>query len=256
MKINQTKCKWCVNVVCDDDSISCHRCEKKYHWICTSLSDYEIKLHRKNPYKPWRCEYCRENFCKHCDRSFATDLESICCDKCSFWYHFDCSNLSEIQFKQLSDNPDLPWTCSPCKRILCVNCNSSTHNKPRITCCLCHKLYHNVCVGLPKSLKQSDWLCNSCRPSVFPFHRVDHKTLLKLSCNSDRYSLENLSILASHMSRCCSVCTTALSRSNPGIPCFSCNSKVHVKCSKINDAKNYNEYNISLANEVTYIYIQ
>ena len=40
------------------------------------------------------------------------------------------------------------------------------------------------------------------------------------------------------MSRSCSVSTVALSCSNPGIPCFSCKSKVHVKCSKINDAKN------------------
>ncbi len=37
------------------------------------------------------------------------------------------------------------------------------------------------------------------------------------------------------MSRKCSVCSKVLSKSNPGIPCFCCNSKIHVKCSKLSD---------------------
>ena len=53
-----------------------------------------------------------------------------------------------------------------------------------------------------------------------------------------KYSLDSLTLMSSNMSRNCSVCTTVLSRSNPGIPCFNCNSKVHVKCSNIKDAKN------------------
>ena len=39
------------------------------------------------------------------------------------------------------------------------------------------------------------------------------------------------------MSRKCSVCTLSLSRTNPGIPCFSCKCKVHTKCSKISNPK-------------------
>ena len=142
--------------------------------------------------------------------------------------------MSDSKLRQICDNSDIPWTCPPCKRKLCVNCNSCTHNKPKTSCFLCD----NVCVGLPKAFKQTDWLCKTCRPSVFPFHNVDHKSLIKVTNNPGKYSLENLSVIASDMSRNCSVCAVALSRSNPGIPCFSCNCKVHVKCSKINDAKN------------------
>ena len=126
----------------------------------------------------------------------------------------------------------------PCKRKLCVSCNLSTHNKPKTSCCLCGNLYHNVCVGLSKSKTQINWLCKSCRPNVFPFHNVDYKNLMKM-CNSHaKFSLENMSALAPDMSRTCSVCVKVLSKSNQGIPCHSCNSKVHVKCSKVSDPKN------------------
>ncbi len=56
------------------------------------------------------------------------------------------------------------------------------------------------------------------------------------SCN--KYSLHNLTLLSTNLSRKCSVCLKVLSKSNPGIPCFCCNSKIHVKCSKLNDPKN------------------
>ena len=53
----------------------------------------------------------------------------------------------------------------------------------------------------------------------------------------DKFSLENLDSTAAYMSRSCSVCCKTLSKSNPGIPCFSCGSKIHTKCSNINDPK-------------------
>merc|ERR1739848_915545 len=40
------------------------------------------------------------------------------------------------------------------------------------------------------------------------------------------------------MSRECPICLKKLSKSNPGIPCFCCKSKTHVKCSKIIDPSN------------------
>ena len=190
--ISKTKCYTCANVACEEDSKSCEKCNKKFHWKCSKLSDYEIKLHRKNPYKPWRCDHCRDKYCKHCNKTFSnSNYDSICCDKCSFWYHFQCSQLRDSQFRQICDNSDLPWKCPPCKRKLCVNCNSSTHNKPKISCLLCDKLYHNVCAGLPKAFKQTDWLCKSCRPSVFPFHNVDHKSLIKIAIYGHSF-FENL----------------------------------------------------------------
>ena len=195
-------------------------------------------MHRKNPYKPWRCNPCVDNYCKLCDKDFSTNYDSICCDYCSYWFHFLCSGLDTLEFENYS-NPDIRWKCQSCKQKLCVSCNLSTHNKPKTLCCLCGNLYHNVCIGLPKSKNTNiDWFCSSCRPAVFPFHNVDHKNLVKLSTYVNKFSLENMSLLAGNMSRTCSICATVLSKSNPGIPCNSCNSKIHVKCSKLRDPKN------------------
>ena len=47
-----------------------------------------------------------------------------------------------------------------------------------------------------------------------------------------------MSAIALDMSRTCSVCLKGLSKSNQGIPCHGCSSKVHVKCSKVSDPKN------------------
>ncbi len=230
-------CKQCTTAVYDDDPLSCQKCKKVSHFTCTRLSDYEIKLYKKNPYKPWRCATCVDKYCFHCNKT-TDNLDSICCDKCSFWFHQDCSNLEMHEFELFCNTPEKSWTCPPCKQKLCVRCNISTHNKSKTSCCLCKNLYHNVCAGLKSKNHVSDWLCGICRPSVFPFHNVDYKTLIKLSTSCDKYSLQNLTLLATEMSRKCSVCTKVLSKSNPGIPCFCCNSKVHVKCSKLIDPKN------------------
>ena len=237
---SKQRCKECAGAASDDDYISCHKCKKRCHWCCSGLSNYDIKLHKNNPYKPWWCGPCIDKYCFQCNRTFKTDnQDSICCDRCSFWFHSDCSQLSVDEFNHLCSNPSQNWTCIPCKKKICVRCKISTHNKPKISCCLCKNLYHNVCVGLSKSTgDKEDWLCTSCRPSVFPFHNLDLKNLHKLYTNNDKFLLESLNLLACDMSRECTICEKKLSKSNLGIPCFCCKSKIHVKCSKINDPKN------------------
>lgn len=74
-----SKCKKCTAAACEGDYITCEKCTKYYHWKCTDLTDFVIKLHKKNPYKPWRCDSCRDTYCKDCNKTFPeTNLESIC----------------------------------------------------------------------------------------------------------------------------------------------------------------------------------
>ena len=61
---------------------------------------------------------------------------------------------------------------------------------------------------------------------------------MKMSNYHNKFSLENMSATAFDMSRTCSVCLKALSKSNQGIPCYGCNTKVHVKCSKVSNPNN------------------
>ena len=136
-KISHNKCKGCTNAATDENSICCQKCNKLYHWGCSDLAIYNIKLHKKNPYKPWRCNSCIEKYCIRCNKTFSQNYDSICCDYCSYWHHYQCSGLSENDFQNLCDNPNSRWKCQSCTQKLCVSCNLGTHNKSKTKCCSC-----------------------------------------------------------------------------------------------------------------------
>ena len=92
--------------------ISCNKCKKCFHWNCTDLNDHEIKLHKNNPYKPWRCKICVEKYCKKCNKTFPiSNYTSINCGKCQFWYHLSCSGLDISKIDYLHNDPDSKWIC-------------------------------------------------------------------------------------------------------------------------------------------------
>ena len=161
-------CPECVTVT-KNNSVSCKSCKRSFHWECTGLKSFEIKRHKDNPYKPWICTHYKENSCFECNLGFPnSNKESICCDVCQHWYHLECSNLSEDDFLQFCDLPNLFWSCPSCKKKTCGQCNLSTYNKQKVNCIVCKDSFHYVCAGIPKtnsSTKMFDtenWICNSC----------------------------------------------------------------------------------------------
>ena len=104
----------------DNNDLKCDKCKKSYHWACTHLDKYVIKLHKQNPYKTWRCPSCVNNFCLNCDEIFPDNYqESIECVKCKHWYHFHCSNLTVDEFFNFLPEDSEDWICKKCiNRIL------------------------------------------------------------------------------------------------------------------------------------------
>ena len=230
----------------ENDSLACEKCKKNHHWSCTGLDDYTIKLYKKNPYKPWRCVTCTEKYCYDCNKLFPEDCqESICCGKCSFWYHRHCTDLTLDKFKFHSENPSARWICKKCTKNFCKKCDSSVHHKPKISCCICRCTYHFSCAKIQQLYKNDNnflknWICITCKPDIFPFAKLDNKKLFELSNHSlDKYSRDNLS--TSTLSNQCSVCDQYLTRNNKGIPCSCCQSSIHVKCTNV-DPKNFHLY--------------
>ena len=79
-----------------------------------------------------------------------------------------------------------------------------------------------------------------CKPDVFPFAKLDNKKIFELSNHTlEKYSRDNLSTTL--LSSKCNVCEGTLTIKNKGIPCSCCQSKIHVKCSKV-DPKNFHLY--------------
>ena len=171
----------------DDNFMKCFRCKKQFHWSCTNLDDYLIKLHKKNPYKPWRCHTCVEKYCIKCDKTFpASEEKSICCDKCNFWYHLDCSGLNLDKFQFHCANPSETWICDKCKKNCCKKCNGNCAHKASLSCSVCKFTFHYTCIKIPISLKTdksftSTWMCKPCHSHIFPFNEIDNKKVISLS---------------------------------------------------------------------------
>ena len=123
------------------------------------------KTAQKKPYKPWRCTNCTDKYCKHCDKTFPpTDQDSICCDKCSYWFHLRCTDLTKTDFDKLCEDESAKWFCQKCVNNYCKKCDTSVYHKAKISCCLCSHTYHFSCVNLPKTYKDDktftkNWIC-------------------------------------------------------------------------------------------------
>ena len=233
-----------VAIPSSDTSLKCDRCKKHYHWNCTNLDDYNIKLHRKNIYKPWRCPSCVTTFCIKCTKKFSDSTLKIPCKKCSNSYHFSCSELSQEKFKYYQSNPTEKWECKKCIKNSCRKCNSSIHHKASIRCCACEYSYHYICWKIPINYKHdknfaSSWVCPMCKPNIFPFSSLTDEKVINLSNHRlEKYSRDN--ILSSSLtvySDTCNICEKKLKKSNPGVPCSNCKTRIHVTCSAVTNPK-------------------
>ena len=226
----------------DADHLPCDKCKKNFHWQCTLLEDHIIKQHKYNKYKPWRCKICTEKYCIYCNKIFPTNYqESICCDNCNFWYHFHCSELSVDKFIHLSQEKNEKWYCVKCKNKICAKCNQTIQIKAKISCSHCNLSYHKNCTKLPHK-NIINWLCKQCIHNNLPFSNIDNKALLDISIRpNDKFALKNLQ--TSSFSQTCKVCKKSLKKGNYGIPCYTCESNIHVKCSKLKNVnKTFHEH--------------
>ena len=92
-------CSSCKHDLNSDNFRGCNRCNKSFHWECTKLNKFLIKQYKKNPYIVWWCQDCKDKYCIGCDKKFPNEqVDSIYCDRCSYWYHLSCSNLNTQEF--------------------------------------------------------------------------------------------------------------------------------------------------------------
>ena len=223
----------------DSCYLNCDKCNKKYHWQCTELEDYVIKQHKYNKYKPWRCPTCVDKFCINCEKLFPQNYqESVCCDRCNYWYHFHCSELSVDDFFHLTLNTSDKWICPKCTHKICAKCQLNTHVKSRLKCSICPSTFHKSCTKFDSKNDSKTWICPQCYGATFPFSGTDNKTLFELSSSflDNKFSLKNSQ--TNTYSQKCNVCKINLKKNNLGIPCHSCKSNIHTKCSKL---KNVNK---------------
>ena len=119
--------------------------------------------------------------CPSCQTKVGNNEDSICCDKCSKWYHLKCSELSQSQFSIFKNEKSFEWLCKTCSMDFCGKCELIFRGRPNaIACDNCDKWFHLKCSGLNattfKNLTDVDyWHCFECKSNIFPFHSTDLK---------------------------------------------------------------------------------
>ena len=233
----KSNCTLCDTVTVVDDHICCDKCKKRYHWKCTTLSDIEIKQHKTNPYKPWRCDPCILKYCNKCKKTFSDKHnDSIDCNKCERWYHQSCTNLTNNEYKHFCDDSEAIWHCNPCTTKYCKKCGLTTrYTKAKMSCQLCTKVFHNKCAGVKTDPQDKNmWTCRDCNSMIFPFFALDNKKLEDLAIINETHTSENIKRKAVYTT-CCTVCDKTVNKL--GLPCSSCKTLIHSKCSNLKNAK-------------------
>ena len=107
-----------------------------------------------------------ETFC-YCKQTNDCQKPMVQCDKCSNWFHFECTGL-DSDFASLDE-----WYCKHCDFIvtdssrLCTCADEFDPNRQTIMCMgSCKALYHPECVGVDLGLMPTEdvnkWKCNEC----------------------------------------------------------------------------------------------
>ena len=153
----------------------------------------------------------KKQLCMKCKLNCSIDnSDSICCNKCSSWYHLSCVNLT-------SNNYPFKFKCNLCvSKTNCHNCGTKYYPRShKVHCLNCSHSFCSNCAGLSgKNIKfflspENDFFCNSC-----------DNNFSCIKCEKPCEDLPN---------------------SEPSIFCDSCNRWLHFNCSKLK-AKQFNKF--------------
>ena len=181
--------------------------------------------------------------CSKCKKCIYENSNSICCDDCDNWFHLRCSKMRLIDFKKFAKDPSLKFYCHYCSECKCGKCCRPVFDHQNgIMCDACDSWFHLRCSKLNleqyHNLSNSniDWICSLCYKP--PFSDVDNAIFLETFNNFNKLedycvaSLNNANQLS--YSPKCNVCNRKTINANTLkklIPCSSCFSLIHRKCS-------------------------
>ena len=184
--------------------------------------------------------------CSKCTKVVYENSNCICCDDCQNWFHLRCTNLNLKEFNKFTKDSSLTFCCDFCTNYKCGKCNKPVFdNQNAIYCNSCFLWYHVRCSKLSLihyhelSRSSESWTCTNC--FTFPFHNINDNEILENFDNTfDRLDTFSNQIFETSQqkdfSTTCSVCskrTIKPQKIKKLIPCPTCHSLIHPKCSKI-----------------------
>ena len=136
--------------------------------------------------------------CKKCKCEVLDGEDGIQCDKCDWWIHRKCHNMSQREYDNYTADTSLEFECKECRKCaLCMLTIAKNHRK--MLCSLCVKYVHVKC-NLFNDRDYNDYLespedfiCKHCISDIFPFSKLNDNQV-KLAIFSNNISGEDLSI--------------------------------------------------------------
>ena len=117
----------------------------------------------------------------------------------------------------------------------CLKCSKFvTNNQKGICCDICNHWLHVKCSLLTLKafnvLKNNNetWMCNFCCESTFPFHNLDKSNFLKSVPST---LTKNIPQKVENFNKTCSICIKKVLQPKLSVPCLSCKTFIHKKCS-------------------------
>lgn len=181
--------------------------------------------------------------CIHCLKVVLNNQNCIQCDECNKWIHQKCSNISAKKFKIYTDDHSQYFYCDYCQFYKCTKCRKHVYDNEKGVCCdICDNWLHQKCTNLTvkeyNSLTpETPWYCKGCLEEIFPFAKLDRLNIIKLmdtppNINKRERQLQHI-VLNKNYSKNCSICVRKLTNPKKGIPCDTCKTLIHRKCSGI-----------------------
>ena len=167
----------------------------------------------------------------------------IKCHSCFNWLHFRCTNLQRPEFDKFKKDKKHTYLCQYCLLYKCLKCKFHVLDKDKgIQCDSCDSWIHIKCTNLTNkdyehfiNNNELPWYCKLCMNHIFPFTSLDpinFSDVFKVDKYEQKSKMSNI-INVNKLKNECPVCTRKLNKPLRGIPCLTCKSLVHRRCSKL-----------------------
>ena len=189
-------------------------------------------------YKPIKCAECLRR---------VSQKTGVTCSQCQYTFHPKCTELTKQQVKNIQKNPTLnTYVCNFCLNFKCGKCDKAVHktvNGLQCEAATCGIWFHLRCTKISiaqynefnKDRDSPPWFCTDCLCA--PFYSINNNDLKKILLDNKLEQHTRKVLKSNEFKNICPICTRKIHTDKiaKALPCFSCFSLTHRKCSGLSN---------------------
>ncbi len=187
-------------------------------------------------YKPISCAECLRR---------VSQKTGVTCSLCQHTLHPRCTKLNKQELHRVQNNPS-QYICNFCQNFKCGKCNKAVHRTVNALQCeadTCGTWFHLKCtkISLPqynefnRDHDSPPWFCTDCLCA--PFFSINNNDLKNILFDSKLEKHTRKILKSNEFKNNCPICTRKIASDKiaKALPCFSCHSLTHRKCSGLSN---------------------